>query len=130
MNRMKIITARPSAIEFAVRDLKVKDIVILGHSGCGGIEALVEHGEAGKVPERDFIGAWVSMAKCCLHHGPDVEEVSRQSVANSLVNLMTFPFIRERTEAGDLKLHGWWYGMKEGILWQYDSAKDEFVQGA
>ncbi|MDC7232970.1 carbonic anhydrase [Thalassospira profundimaris] len=118
-----------SAIEFAVRDLKVRDIVILGHSACGGIQALVEHGEAGKVPERDFIGEWVSMAKCCLEHGPDVDEVSRRSIGNSLQNLMTFPYIQERVAAGDLNLHGWWFGMKEGILWRYDAATDEFVQG-
>ena len=118
-----------AAIEFAVRDLKVKDIVILGHSGCGGMAALVEHGDAGKVPDRDFIGEWVSIAKCCLHHGPDVDKVSRHSIRNSLGNLMTFPFIKERVEAGDLNLHGWWYDMKEGILWRFDAQQDKFVQG-
>lgn len=118
-----------AAIEFAVRDLQVRDVVILGHSACGGISALVEHGEAGKVPERDFIGEWVSIAKCCVHDGDDADDVSRNSVRNSLSNLMTFPFIKERVEAGNLNLHGWWYQMKEGILWRYDAKKEEFVEG-
>ncbi len=118
-----------AAIEFAVCDLKVRDIVVLGHECCGGISALVEHAETGKVPDRDFIGSWMSMARSCVEHGPDVEKVSRHSVRNSLNNLMTFPFVRERVEAGDLTLHGWWYGMKEGILWRFNSAKDTFEQG-
>lgn len=118
-----------AAIEFAVCDLKVRDIVVLGHSACGGISALVEHSETGKVPDRDFIGSWMSMARCCVAHGPDVDEVSRHSVRNSLNNLMTFPFIADRVNAGDLNLHGWWYGMKEGILWRFDRAKDKFVKG-
>ena len=63
-----------SAIEFAVRDLKVKDIVILGHSACGGMQALVEHGEAGKVPDRDFIGEWVSIANCLLYTSDAADE--------------------------------------------------------
>jgi carbonic anhydrase len=118
-----------AAIEYAVRDLRVKEIVIMGHSACGGISALVQHGESCKVPERDFMGDWVSIAKCCLTDGQDNDDVSRLALRNSLKNLLTFPFIKERVEAGDLKLHGWWYGMKEGILWRFDADQDKFVQG-
>lgn len=118
-----------SAIEFAVCDLLVKDIVILGHSSCGGITALVDNAETGKVPGRDFIGPWMSMAGCCVDKGPDVDRVSRHSIRNSLENLMGFPFVKERVEKGELNLHGWWFDLKDGILWAYDKDQDKFLPG-
>ncbi|MDP2698970.1 carbonic anhydrase [Thalassospira sp.] len=117
-----------AAIEFAVRDLKVRDAVVLGHSSCGGISALVDSAEGGVVPDHDFIGPWMNIARCCLEHGPDIDKVSRHSVRNSLKNLLDFPFVRDAVDAGTLNVHGWWYGMKEGALWRYRADEDKFYK--
>ncbi|OSQ40975.1 carbonic anhydrase [Thalassospira mesophila] len=116
-----------AALEYGVRDLKVRDVVILGHSGCGGIQALVQGAIGGvTAPDREFIGPWMEIASCCSGHGPDVDAVSRQSVRNSLTNLLTFPFVKSGVESGYLQIHGWWFDMKEGALWRYVEENDRF----
>lgn len=109
-----------SAIEFAVRDLGVRHIVILGHSACGGIQAL-RATSAGEKFERDFIAPWMQIAAgaCpCDADGnvPDQETVEHSGIRVSLSNLMTFPWIAEKIEAGDLHLHGWWVDLQTGRL--------------
>lgn len=124
-----------AAIEYAVRDLKVDHIIVLGHAHCGGIKAMLG-AAGGQWPERDFIGNWVSMALDAsrlqlsekdeqgqpvlasldrLKNNPAL--VERASVAGSLKNLMSYPWVRERVEAGTLMLHGWWFDLDTGDLW-------------
>ena len=49
-----------AAIEFAVQDLKVPHLIVLGHSHCGGIEAYRQK-VRNKVPERGFLGSWLTL---------------------------------------------------------------------
>ena len=131
-----------AAIEYAVRDLQVNHIVVLGHAHCGGIKALLSS-LSGKRLDRDFIGGWVSMAldasfKYILNPGGqarpasvgmEVAEVDvgtlcqhqhlteRAAIRGSLANLATYPWIKSRMEAGDLHLHGWWFDLESGDLW-------------
>lgn len=124
-----------AAIEYAVRDLKVPNIIVLGHAHCGGIKAMLG-AAGGQWPDRDFIGNWVAMALDAsrLHlsekdaEGQPVQVslqrlrdnpalVERASVTGSLKNLLTYPWVRERVEAGALTLHGWWFDLDSGDLW-------------
>lgn len=123
-----------SAIEYAVRDLKVPNIVVLGHGRCGGIKALLAT-MAGQTMDREFIANWVSIAKDACRQvvedpvGGGAKEVSiellqqnqdlveRASVQGSLRNLMTYPWIKSGVEAGSLTLHGWWFDLESGDLW-------------
>ncbi|MGU3496889.1 carbonic anhydrase [Xanthobacteraceae bacterium A53D] len=127
-----------AALEYAVRDLKVDHIVVLGHAHCGGIKAML--GTAGgERPPRDFVGPWVEMALAASRlHIPDEttedgqREMSldnlkavpflaeRASILGSLDNLMTYPWVRERVEAGTLEIHGWWFDLDSGDLWVTD----------
>jgi len=109
-----------AAVEYAVRDLKVKHIVVLGHSGCGGIEALTDK-SASLISQREFIGAWVSLAEeaqrdAGFPDGGGAVEVERSSVLLSVRNLAGFPWIAERVEEGTLSLHGWRFNLLEGKL--------------
>ncbi len=125
-----------AAIEYAVRDLKVDHIVVMGHAHCGGIKALI-NGAGGQRMARDFINDWVEIAidACKLHvNDPETQggrrEVSldllrenaflveRAAIAGSLKNLLTYPWLRERVDAGTLQLHGWWFDLDTGDLWQ------------
>lgn len=122
-----------AAMQFAVEDLGVTDIVILGHSECGGIRAMVER-EAGRSQPREFITPWVSLAArhCADVIGdtsgkePDFAACEKTAIKGSLENLMTFPFVRERVTAGALKTHGWWFELTKGRLWGTDTEKDRF----
>ncbi len=124
-----------AAVEFAVCNLKVDCIIVLGHSRCGGIRALLEgYGENDE--GEGFIAPWVKIAASArdevLRRWPDASKEFKQraceraGIRDSLTNLMTFPFIRQRVERGELNLHGWYYDLENGELMQYDPEKDRF----
>ena len=122
-------------IEFAVKNLNVERIIILGHSGCGGIGALME-GEGVTTSKYEFIGSWVSIAaearERVLREMPEASRAEqgkaceKRSVALSLANLLSFPWIRERVEAGSLALHGWYFDLDDGELLEYSAETDRF----
>lgn len=104
-----------AAIEFAVRDLGVAGIVVLGHSSCGGIAALAAEGGTA----REFVGPWMSLAAhACAHRGSAARE--QASIRRSIENLRSFPWIAERETVGTLALHGWWFDLEDGRLWALD----------
>jgi carbonic anhydrase len=121
-------------IEFAIKGLNVARIIILGHSGCGGIRALMD-GEDGAGGQYEFIGAWVSIAAPARERvlrefagKPQAEQTracEQAAIMLSLENLLSFPWIRERVEAGTLALHGWYFDIDAGQLLAYspDTAK-------
>ena len=141
-----------AAIEYAVRDLGVSHIVVLGHAHCGGIKALLAT-LSGQRLERDFIGSWVSMAldacfKYILNPGGktqpatgdmEVNEVDmgtlcqhqhlaeRAAIRGSLANLATYPWIKERMADGTLSLHGWWFDLETGDVWSTDEDNTNFL---
>ena len=109
-----------AALEFGVRVLAVSDLVVLGHGMCGGVHALLDGAPANA---RDFIAPWMSMAEPARLAALRCEAVAdRQRICEhevvkvSLANLMTFPWIAERVEAGTLRLHGAWFAIESGML--------------
>ena len=123
-----------SALEYAVKHLKVKDVIVLGHACCGGIHALIS-GET-RSGEDEFINQWVSIAGEALDKAraerPDACETDLAracelwSVRLSLENLMTFPWVKDRVEDGSLSLHGWYFDLQSGELLEYDRERDGF----
>lgn len=114
-----------SAIEYAVKHLKVDDIIVLGHSLCGGIKALMEN-ETGEGSE--FVGKWLSMMKPVrddvVDHFGTVDKESctaceMAAILKSVENLMTFPWIAERVKEGQLDLHAWYFDLESGQLLGY-----------
>jgi|APFre7841882590_1041340.scaffolds.fasta_scaffold27356_3 carbonic anhydrase len=124
-----------AALEFAVCNLNVSNIIVLGHSRCGGIRALLE-GYGRNEEGEGFIAPWVQIAAPArdevLRRWPDASSEFKQraceraGIRTSLMNLMTFPFIRQRVEDGRVKLYGWYYDLENGELMQYDPDKDRF----
>jgi carbonic anhydrase len=122
-----------AALEYAVRALRVKHIVVLGHAQCGGIRAFI--GNVEPLSPGDFIGRWMSMF---IKPGEKVEQRDRETMADfttriekaavfrSLENLLTFPFVRTLVERGELQLHGAYFGVAEGSLFVLDQAAKEF----
>jgi len=116
-----------SALEYAVCFLKVGHIIVLGHSGCGGIASLLETAKGKMVGE--FIGHWVDIAAPArdkvlteLADRPAEEQAracEREAILVSLQNLMTFPWIKERVEQKILSLHGWYFNIGTGQLKYY-----------
>ena len=122
-----------AAIEFGVRDLGVREIVVLGHSFCGGIKALCSHARGEDNCDRDFIKPWIKIAMPVMikfakasMKDPEFHEVEKASIVNSIENLRTFPWLKFLEDSGDLKIHGWWFDMERGALWAFDSTKKVF----
>lgn len=126
-----------AAVEFAVRGLKVEHIIVLGHARCGGVRALIE---GNPNDASDFIQSWMQIARSArdralaltLSAGQPIEAARRmceqETVAISLANLMTFPWVRERVETGQLMLHGWFYDMEDGRLFRLDPVTNTFQE--
>lgn len=117
-----------AAIEYAVQHLKVTNLMVLGHSGCGGVKACSDIclGQA-KALEKDssFIGKWLEILRPgferLAHDGADVEigRLEQEAVVLSLENLMTFPFVKDAVEAEKLSLHGLRTIIGDGELEQF-----------
>jgi carbonic anhydrase len=126
-----------AALEYAVKVLKVKHIVVLGHAQCGGIRAFVDKIEP--LTPGDFIGRWMQMF---IKPGEVVEQREHESMAQfveriekaavfrSLENLMTFPFVRKAVESGQMRTHGAYFGVAEGALFVLDQASKEFKRAS
>lgn len=122
-----------AALEFAVTGLNVRHIVVLGHAQCGGIRALVDKDLDSA--DSSFIDRWMSIAtpvRKKLTSDPDAcgearyTACERYSVGNSLDNLMTYPWIKSRVDAGSLALHGWHYDLTGGALSILDPKSGDF----
>ena len=122
-----------AAIEFGIRDLGIREIVVLGHAFCGGIKALCSHARGEDNKEREFITPWIKIAmpimdqfSAGLIDEVRIHEVEKAAILNSMNNLRTFPWLRDLEDIGELKLHGWWFDMEHGALWAYDKNRKAF----
>jgi len=123
-----------AALEFAVCHLEVEHIIVLGHSKCGGISALMA-GTCG-CKGGGFITNWMSIATPAKHRVlaelPDKDKTLQQraaeqaSVLLSLENLHSFPWIDERVASGRLTLHGWYFDIGAGELLEYQPERGGF----
>ncbi|EAU41812.1 putative carbonic anhydrase protein [Fulvimarina pelagi HTCC2506] len=123
-----------AALEFAVQALKVKHIVILGHSHCGGIKAALSP-EREPLSPGDFIGKWVGLLDPVAKGMHDDDRMTpeerqtateRTAIRHSVGNLRTFPMIEELEAANELTLHGAWVDIATGDLWTMDPQTGEF----
>ena len=109
-----------AALEFGVKVLGVKRIVVMGHAHCGGVNAMING-----APEivSDFVAPWIAQGAPVVRHVADTvepDEVDRAAeeaiVRLSIRNLRTFPWIAEREQAGRLILSGLHFGIADGVL--------------
>jgi carbonic anhydrase len=124
-----------AAVEYAIRALHVAHLIVLGHSGCGGVQGCMAMCE-GHAPEPEeatsFVGRWMDILRPGWERvkalEPPVREAAleKQAVVISLDNLMSFPFVAEAVEAGDLSLHGLWTDIGAGSLEVFDAETEAF----
>ena len=125
-----------AVVEYAVKVLKVSDIVINGHARCGGVEALVNR--AANLPETEYLKPWVEVAEPAralfpknFDTLPPEEQRLEAELAvihNSINNLMTYPWVKDGVNAGELRLHGWHFDFEKGVLRQYHAAIDQWIE--
>ncbi|KAJ8769041.1 hypothetical protein K2173_024037 [Erythroxylum novogranatense] len=128
-----------AALEFAVNSLKVKNILVIGHSKCGGIRALMSMHD--DVETSSFIGSWVAVgmnarvrtkaATTRLSFDRQCSHCEKESVNCSLVNLLSYPWIEEKVKGGELSIHGSYYDFTECTFekWTLDYKESNFEEG-
>ena len=122
-----------AALEFAVTELKVRRIVVMGHGLCGGVAASL--GAAANKPPGRFIGPWIELLSpvrddilAATGDGARRQRLLEQrSILLSIANLKSFPFVVEAVDAGRLALHGAWFSIAEAELHWYDADANAFL---
>ena len=127
--------ATTSAIEYAVNVLEVENIVVCGHSNCGGCSSIF-------LPEEDFklmphTRKWLELARnvkeTVLRDYPDEEVEAREwiteqlNVIEQIKHLLTYPFIKEKYLNHKLNISGWYYIIETGEVFIYNKDNGEFV---
>ncbi|KKC25117.1 carbonic anhydrase [Sphingomonas sp. SRS2] len=124
-----------AALEFAVTQLEIPEIVVLGHQSCGGCAAALSQRFDNKAPgEGGFISDWMSLLdeareRVVAAHGTGPEAVHAlelEAVRVSIANLRTFPCIPIRENAGKLRIHGAYFGVADGVLHILDEGDGNF----
>lgn len=126
--------SEPAAIEFALLNLNVRDIVICGHSECGGMRALYENRR--KI-ESQNLRSWLRHGDKSLKNLnsgliPDtsltpLNQLSQINVLVQIENLKSYPVVRERLERGELRIHGWWFDITHADVYCYDPELNKFI---
>ena len=122
-----------SAIEYAVKILKVSNIVVCGHSGCGAMKAVLAPLPLDDAPN---LAAWLHHARPAATRlareappGAGLAPYDRLSQLNVLVqldHLMTYPDLRAAVDRGALHLSGWWFDIASGEMYAYRPESDTF----
>jgi carbonic anhydrase len=116
-----------AAIEFAVLQLQVQNIVVCGHSHCGAIRALYDEPPG----EARHLRAWLSLARDAVLpvrlSREALQRVEQRSLLLQLERLMSYPMVAQRTQEGRLFLHAWYYVIEEGRVLVFDAERCAFV---
>lgn len=124
-----------AALEFAVTQLEVSEIMVMGHGACGGVAAaLAQTFDGAEAGRGGFIAHWIDLLdeardRVIATHGSGpsaVHALELEAVKVSLHNLRTFACVREREAEGTLRLRGSYFALSEGVLHLLDETTGEF----
>lgn len=123
-----------ATIEYAIRALKIPDVVVCGHAQCGAMSAVINPDLAQGLP---LVGRWLEQTGPLLDrvrsNHPDASDTElldlliQENVRAQLANLMLHPAVREAVDAGKLNLHGWVYSIASGEVCCLEPKGDQFV---
>ncbi|MDB4943572.1 MAG: uncharacterized protein JWP97_3106 [Labilithrix sp.] len=121
-----------SSVYYALEALDVRDIIVCGHSGCGGIKALLDPDAPPHV--KRWLGPGQPAVERWRAQGPldaslqDFDQLSQISTLVQREHLMTHDFVRSRAEKNELRLHAWWFDITSGgRLLGYSEQERRFV---
>ncbi|MDP3980315.1 MAG: carbonic anhydrase [Chlamydiota bacterium] len=124
-----------SSIEYALLVLNVENIVICGHSNCGGCKALfLSEAELQKIPHTK---KWLELAKNAKIQAEDILKnvgnendlewlVEQENIVEQMNHILTYPFVEERYNKGLLNIYGWYYEIGTGIVYNYNQKEEIF----
>jgi len=112
-----------AAIEYAIKELKVKHLIILGHKDCGGIKYGHHMHSDSANPNYEFINKWVSIILPAFNKiqkdvsgQKQINQLEEESIKVSIENLFNFPFVKKAIEDNNLLIHGLIHDIGSGNL--------------
>lgn len=125
-------TALAAALQFALTIMKVPNLIVVGHTQCGAVKALVDN------TDDEEIASFMEVAQCCLHQAEEIvsaeagEEgllraTEEQIVLASVENLKTYPAVSTALSENRLNLRGWLFDMTHGQLLEHDAEANSFI---
>jgi len=127
-------SAEAATMEYAIKQLQVKDLILCGHAKCGAVQGLLNLGHLGGLPH---VRKWLTYAEPILDYihketkGLSPEETLslaiERNVIQQLENAKSYPFVKDAIASGQLRLHGWVYHFETGTVMAYDQSKARFV---
>jgi carbonic anhydrase len=127
-----------AAVEYAVKNLHVSHIIILGHSHCGGITSGYKMFNGDQVShESIFVNKWLNILKPAYENiskngnrfdEGHIADLEKESIKISINNLTDFPFVKSALNKKELVLHGLWHDIGSGILETLDPASMNFIK--
>lgn len=129
--------ATTSVIEYAVKQMNVSNIVVCGHSNCGGCAALYQDKELNHLPHtkkwlelalpvKEIVEEKIAKNKITLEQRSLFTE--QINVVEQMNHLMKYSYIKKRIKEGRLTVMGWYYHIEEGSIYNYDRKKRRFIR--
>lgn len=121
-----------SAIEYGLGSLKIDDIVVCGHSGCGAMNALLKGRDKLQSPN---LASWLRHADSAFtlkeklifdHDLPEVDRLSQANVLVQLENIKTYPIVKELSKKSTIRFHAWWFDLKSVKVFTYCHESNRF----
>ncbi|MBN1595390.1 carbonic anhydrase [candidate division FCPU426 bacterium] len=122
-----------AALEYAVQFLRVKDIIVCGHSDCGAIQAICSQTGMDAAPH---LKNWLDFNRLALEKfSTDLEfakawsaqdQISQKNVLLQLTHLMTYPLVKKAAAQNQIQLHGWWFDIEGVDVYAYNPDEKKF----
>jgi carbonic anhydrase len=129
-------SAEAATIEYAIRGLGIKDIIICGHTRCGAMKAALDP-DPDAMKDMPRVKTWLAHAETSAQivatQYPHLTDEARwkvmaqENVLVQLENLRTHPSVLVGLAAGTLKLHAWMYKMETGDVYAYDPEEGQYL---
>lgn len=121
-----------AAVYYALEVLQIRDVIVCGHSGCGGMKAAL-----GGALHEPSLARWIAPVRRSVEalraQGPldatlpEHDQLSQLSALQQLDNLRSHAHVRARLETGDVRLHAWWFDISAGRLLAHSADAGRFV---
>lgn len=123
-----------ATIEYAIRGLGIRNVVVCGHTRCGAMKAVMHPDDTRDMPRvRDWLGnadaSGEIVASCYTHLAPEAKwkVIAQENVLVQIEHLRTHPSVAAALAAGELKLHAWVYKLETGEVFAYDPKSGQFT---
>lgn len=123
-----------AAIDFALGNLPITDIIVCGHSECGAMQAIAKGLDRVEEPN---LKAWLAQSQADLGLFNDTLQLDPQlsfhnqlaqiNVLQQIEHLKTYPVIRKKLEEGSINLHGWYFDIGKGDVYSYEEQFKQFI---